>query len=172
MSFNEKFEQIKNDNTSSKKVFNEQVFNKVASAILNDPSYEEEVIVTKDGQIEKKTIKPVEDLRKGIITGIAKAAGVDSAETAKLVDEHQFSEKLPWHGYMASTLEKYMSLGKPVPLHKKEDMNASIFIEPQEECVKEVSAPGSTDKKRVRYGAYRKVKVSSNCPNNLRTPAE
>lgn len=172
MSFTERLEKIKETNTSTKKVFNEQLFNTVASALLNDPSYEEEVVVVKDGKTEKQTIKPIEDLRKGIITGIAKSAGVDSAETEKLVAEHQFSEKLPWHGYMASTLEQYMSLGKPIPLHKKEDMNASIFIENQEECVKEVSAPGSTDKKRVRYGAYRKVKVSSNCPANLRTPEE
>ena len=172
MSFSERMKEIKEGNTSTKKVFNEQTFNAVASALLNDPSYEEEVVVMKDGKLEKKTVNPIADLRKGIITGIAKSAGADSAETAKLVEEHQFSEKLPWHGYMASTLEQYMSLGKPVTLHKKEDMNASIYIEPQEECVKEVSAPGSTDKMRVRYGAYRKVKVSSNCPNNLRTPAE
>lgn len=167
-----KFAEIKKkiveENGSGKKTFNESYFNQIATAIMNDPEYEKVELVKKHGELVESKSTPVADLRKAIIGSVAKAAGADAAEQEKLVAEHQFGT-LPMYDYVDSTLHEYLSLGKKLPLSRKENFQGSIEFAPQDACVKEVKKPGATESKKQRQGAFIKLKAKSTCPSNLKT---
>lgn len=165
-----KAELLKNQAENSKKVFNAQDFNELGTALLNDADYTVELSVKKNGDVTTKETTPVKDLRKKVIGGVAKAAGLDSSEQASLVDSYEF-DTLPLYGYVSELLEGYMSVGKPFTMQKKNDMQGSIYIETQPEEVKEVKSPQTGEVSKRKYGQYRKVKVKSTCPTHLRTKA-
>lgn len=152
---------------SSKKTFNENYFNELSTALLNDPDYEKTEMVTKKGELTPISSKPIADLRKGIIGGVAKAAGADQAEADKLIAEYQFP-KLPMYDYVDCALHEYLGLGKKFPLSRKENFQGSIEFTDQKACIKDVKAPGSTVSKKQRYGDYIKLKAKSTCPENLK----
>lgn len=166
--FAETKKKIIEEGASSKKTFNENYFNELATALLNDPDYEKTEMVTKKGELTPISSRPIAELRKSLIGGVAKAAGADSAEQEKLVAEYQFS-KLPMYDYVDSTLHEYLGLGKKFPLSRKENFQGSIEFVDQKACVKDVKAPGSTVSKKQRQGDYIKLKAKSNCPDNLKT---
>lgn len=167
--FTEKKNEIKaKAAASNRKTFNEQEFNELATALINEPEYTTTVSQTVKGEYSEKEIAPVKDLRKSIIGSVAKAAGCDTADQAKLIEEHQFPT-LPIYGYIAETVENYIDANKAFALLPKKDMRATIFIDPQDEETKEVKSPKTQEVSKRKYSAYRKVKVKSNCPANLRT---
>lgn len=166
-SFAEKKKELMEASKSSRKVFNVQNFNKLGTALINDPDYTATVAVTKDGAIETKETKPVADLRKKMIGDVLKAAGHDATEQEKFVNEYQYST-LPLHGVVSEMLTEYMSTGAPFAFTRKEDMKASILIEQQAEVIKEVKSPQTKEVKKKKYSAYRKVKARSTCPANLK----
>lgn len=166
--FADKKKELMEAGNTKKKVFNVQNFNKLGTALLNDPDYTATVATTKDGAIETKETHPVADLRKKMIGDVLKAAGHDATEQEKFVNEYQYST-LPLHGVVSEMLTEYMGTGSPFAFNRKEDMKASILIEPQAETVKEVKSPKTGDVSKKRYSAYRKVKARSTCPANLKS---
>ena len=152
---------------SNRKTFNENDFNELGTALLNDGGYTTVAAVVENGVTVEKEINPVADLRKSLITSVAKAAGCDTSDQQKLVEEHQFS-KLPLYGYVSELVENYCDTGKVLQLRSKPDFRASISIEKQAETVKDVKTPQTKEITTCKYSAYRKMKVKSNCPQNLR----
>lgn len=165
--FSETKKRIHEECVNGKKTFNENYFNEIATAIINDPDYEKEEVVTKKGELETIKTTPIKDLRKAIIGSVAKAAGSDSAEQEKLINEHQFG-RLPMYDYIDSTLQEYLSLGKKFQFGRKADFKASIEFTKQDAKVKQVKKPGETDSKPQRQGAHIKLKAKSTCPDNLK----
>lgn len=166
--FAEKKEEImKAASASSRKTFNAQEFNELGTALLNEADYVSKVAVTKNGvhSVEERT--PVKDLRKSMIGGVLKAAGHDTAEQEKFVNEHQFNT-LPLYPVVSEMVENYMRCGKSFTLVPKEDMRATIKMESKDEEIKETKAPSTGIVSKTKLGAYKKVKVSSTCPSNLR----
>lgn len=166
--FAEKKKELMEASKSSRKVFNVQNFNKLGTALINDPEYVATVATTKDGEIETKETRPVAELRKKMIGDVLKAAGHDATEQEKFVNEYQYST-LPLHGVVSEMITEYMSTGTPFAFTRKEDMKASILIEQQDEVIKEVRSPQSGVVSKKKYSAYRKVKARSTCPNNLKS---
>ena len=166
-SFAEKKKELMEANKSSRKVFNKQAFNKLGTAMINDPDYTAKVVVTKNGVPETVEIHPSADFRKVAIGDLLKAAGHDATEQEKYVKEYQFGT-LPLHELVSEMLTQQMSTDRPFAFVKKEDMNASIRIEPQAEVIKEVKSPQTGEVKKKKYSAYRKVKARSTCPANLK----
>lgn len=152
---------------SSKKTFNENYFNELATGLLNDPDYEKVEMVTKNGELTEAKSTPIADLRKGLIGSVAKAAGADQAEQEKLIAEHQFP-KLPVYDYVDSALHEYLGLGKKFPLSRKENFQGSIEFASIAACVKDVKKPGATESKKQRQGDFIKLKAKSTCPSNLK----
>ena len=152
---------------SNRKTFNENDFNELGTALLNDPGYTTTVAVVENGVTTTKEVNPVADLRKSLITSVAKAAGCDNADQQKLVEEHQFN-KLPLFDYVSELVENYCDTGKVIQMRSKPDFRATIAIEKQAEAVKDVKTPQTNEVKTCKYSAYRKMKVRSNCPQNLR----
>lgn len=156
------------DNKSDRKVFSIAGFNKLGTALLNDPDYVAKVSVTKNGELQEQDTTPVADLRKKMIGDVLKAAGHDADEQEKFVKEYQYPT-LPLHGVISEMLTEYMDTGKPFVFNRKNDMKASILIEKQPEVVKEVKSPSTGEVKKKRYSEYRKMKTKSTCPSNLRS---
>lgn len=154
---------------ASKKTFSEAMFNKLGTALLNDPTYERNTVSMKDGALVEESTTPIKDLRKQIIGSVAKAAGCDAAEQTKIIDEHQFPE-LGIYPYVDTLMREYLDpdLGKRFTFGRTQDFQASIEFEKKEECIKDVKAPGSDEVKKQRQGAYVKAGVKSTCPDNLR----
>lgn len=167
--FTEKKEEIvKACASSSRKTFNAQEFNELGTALLNEPDYVAKVAVTKNGVFSEEETTPVKDLRKSIIGGVLKAAGHDSAEQEKFVNEHQFST-LPLYPVVSEMVEQYIRTGKAFVFKPKADLRASITLESKPAEVKEVKVPSTGDVRKTKLGAYNKVKVKSTCPSNLRS---
>lgn len=165
--FAETKKRIVEETSSSKKTFNENYFNELATALLNDADYEKVEMVTKKGELTEVKSTPIKDLRKGLIGSVAKASGADQAEQDKLVAEHQFP-KLPMYDYVDCALHEYLGLGKKFPLSRKENFQGSIEFTEQKACIKDVKKPGSTESRQQRQGDYVKLKAKSNCPDNLK----
>lgn len=165
--FSETKERIASECGTGKKTFNEAMFNQLGTAILNDPEYAKEELVVKKGELTPVTSTPIKDLRKAIIGSVAKAAGSDSTEQQKLIDEHQFPT-LPLYDYVDSTLHEYLGMGKKFPMSRKENFQGALEFTEQKATVKDVKRPGATESKKQRQGAYIKLKAKSTCPDNLK----
>lgn len=165
--FSETKARIAEECKGGKKTFNEGVFNQLGTAILNDPDYVKSELVVKKGELTKTETNPVKDLRKALIGSVAKAAGSDSAEQQKLIDEHQFP-LLPVYDYVESTLHEYLDMGKRFPFARTETFQGSLEFTEQQETVKDVKRPGATESKKQKQGAYTKLKAKSTCPDNLK----
>ena len=145
---------------SNRKTFNENDFNELGTALLNDAAYTTTAAVVENGVTVEKQVNPVADLRKSIITSVAKAAGCDNADQQKLVEEHQFN-KLPLFDYVSELIESYCDTGKVIQMRSKPDFRATIAIEKQAEAVKEVKTPQTQEVKTCKYSAYRRIRSSS-----------
>lgn len=165
--FSETKKRIAAESGTGKKTFNEAMFNQLGTAILNDPDYVKEEVVVKKGELTPVTSTPIKDLRKAMIGSVAKAAGSDAAEQQKLIDEHQFPT-LPLYDFVDSALHEYLGMGKKFPMSRKENFQGALEFSEQKAAVKEVKAPGSTESKKQRQGAYIKLKAKSTCPDNLK----
>ena len=153
---------------ASRITFNENDFNELGTALMNDADYTTKTsMISKDGVVETE-LNPVADLRKALIGSVAKAAGCDNDDQSRLVAEHQFP-KLPLHGFVSELIENYVDAGKAFQLNGKNDFKATITMEKQAEAVKENKSPQTGEVKKTKYSAWRKMKVRSNCPSNLRT---
>lgn len=156
--------------TSGKTTFSESAFNKLTSALVNEPGYEVKVTKTKAGEVTEEVIKPIEGFRKSVIGGIASSVGADDAEVAKAINNYQFPASTPWYPVVSEAVTTSMEAGKAFTFLTKSDMQATLKIKEEKEAVKMVGAPGSNkdDKKPVLYGAHRRIKSESTCPKSLR----
>jgi hypothetical protein len=164
--FKDKKDELIKANENGKKTFNADQFNQLGTALLNDVNYVDTTVKEKEGKLTNVETQPIRELRKSLIGGVAKAAGCDSAEQAKMVDEYQFP-KLPLYPWVSTSLEGYMETGKAFAFEPRANMKAKISMEPQAKVVKDVKAPGETDSRKKEYGAFNKVKASSPCPKHL-----
>lgn len=167
-----KFQEKKNEiltasKASKRKTFNEQQFNELGTALLNETGYQSTTYTVKKGELEEITSNPVADLRKPLIGDVLKKAGLDSAEVEKITETHQFPT-LPLYPVVSAMIEEYMDAGKVFSFERRKDLSASIYISKEEECVKENRRPGTDEIKKVHQDEYRKVKASSICPDNLK----
>lgn len=165
--------QAKEKETGKKRVtFSEAAFNSLATALMNDPEYEDVSIGVKDGKPVNNTSKPVADLRKVMIGSVLKGAGVDAAETASLVATHEFPT-LPMYGYTAALLEHFTDTGKGFTFPKRDDFECTLRMETIPETTKITAAPGKKGEERKTftqvYGQHRRMKVKSSCPAGRRT---
>lgn len=150
-----------------KKTFNEQQFNELGTALLNEPSYTVEVTSTEKGEKVVKTVSPVADFRNSVIGQVAKAAGADSAEQSKLKSEMLFST-VPMHGFISEVISEYLDAGKRFSFLPKEDQKASLIQENVAATTKTTKNPKTQEEGTLTTGAYRKVKADSACPEHLK----
>lgn len=155
-----------------RKTHSATAFNNLATALMNDPDYEDVCVQKVDGKPENVTSKPVADLRKVLIGSVAKSAGVDAADAAKLVETHEFPT-LPMYGYVATLLEGYLDSGKNFAFPKRDDMDVTLRMETVPETTKVTTnqfADGDNKPTFTQvYGQHRRVRVKSVCPATRKT---
>lgn len=165
--FSDTKQKLQDECNGTKKTFNKTMFDKLATAMLNDADYEKIEYQTKGGELVEAKSQPIADLRKAIIGSVAKAGGCDAAEQEKLVEEHQFPT-LPMYDFVESSLREYLDLGKPFPLARQVDMKATLEMTVVKPTIKDVRRPGETETKKQRQGEFKKLKAKSTCPDNLK----
>lgn len=154
--------------------FSAAAFDSLATALFNDPEFQEKTMVTKDAEQIEEVSTPVADLRKVMIGSVLRSAGVDSAEASKIIEKHEFPN-LPMYGYTAALLEGYLDSGKSFTFPKKSDLECTLVMENVPEAVKE--STNALQKKEgeetktytTLYGEYRRIKAKSTCPQSRRT---
>lgn len=151
-----------------KKTFSKTAFNQLGTALLNDDTYEVEVVSRSKGEVTAKTINPSKQLKKQLIEQPLKAAGVDSAERAKIAETFEYTN-LDLFDYYSELTSAALDTKGVIVLNSKRDMEAKITMEECEETIKENKSPQGGEATRWKYGAYKKVKVKSTCPKALRT---
>ena len=172
--FSEKKEQLvklSSNSQTTKVTDNKQLFNELATAMLNDPDYEDAEMVTRKGETVESVTNPIADLRKKLIGSVAKAAGADNDEVAKLVDNHEFPV-LPIYQFTADCIEEYCGAGKAFRFGRRKDLQGTIKIVTEEECTKEhnnprAAATGGPAKTKKHYQQHRRYRVESKCPAAL-----
>lgn len=155
---------------SKKRTFSEATFNKLTSALANEPGYETKIVKNRGGELVEETIKPVADLRKSVIGGIAKSVGADDAAVEKAVAEYQFPATTPWYGFISESITEYGRADKAFHFLSKSDFDSTITMDEIPEQIKMNGAPGApaSEKKPVVYGKHVKMSCSSSCPKHLR----
>lgn len=155
---------------SKKRTFSAGTFNKLTSALANEPGYTVKVVKNRGGEQIEEEIKPVADFRKTVIGGIAKSVGADDAAVSKAVDEYQFSPNTDWYGFISEAITEYTRADKAFHFLPKKDFDATIIMNQVPEQIKMNGAPGAPkdQKKPVVYGAHAEMKCSSSCPKHLR----
>lgn len=170
-------QQVQEKKTSSGKIrttHSESAFNNLATALLNDPDYQDVSVTKVDGKPEQKVTKPVADLRKVMIGSVLKDAGVDAAEAAKIIAEHEFPT-VPMYGYTAALLEEYLDTGKGFTFQKREDLEATLRMETVPEVTKVITNQfaGSDGNSKPTFtqvcGEHRRIRVKSTCPAGRKT---
>lgn len=170
--FREKFNEVKTGAEASKRVtFSEADFNALGTALLNEHDYETEYSTVKNGEHTIQNIKPIEGLRESVIGSVLKAAGVDAADRAKIIQEHQFPT-LPLYKPVSEMMEKYLDAGKAFTFVPKDDLIATLTMQTVPEEIKEVRAPMSNESTTKRYAEHRIIKCKSNCPSHRKTKVD
>lgn len=165
--FEEARKKFQKECEGTKKTFNQNLFNELATTMLNDPEYVKTEMQKKGGELVQTESQPIGELRKAIIGSVAKAGGCDAAEQEKLIQEHQFP-KLPMYDFVEASLREYLDLGKSFPLARQENMQATLETVTVKPAVKDVRKPGATETKKQRQGEFKKLKAKSTCPDNLK----
>lgn len=155
------------EQSTVKKTFNRTYFDVLGTALINDASYEKSELKAKNGELVSEVTTPMADLRKAIIGSVAKAAGSDTAEQEKLIEEHQFPT-LPLYDFVEASIREYCSTGKKFVFARQNDFQGAIEMERIPATIKDVRKPGSDVKVKQRQGEHVKLKAKSTCPANLK----
>lgn len=155
---------------SGKTTFSKSAFNRLTSALVNEPEYTVNVVKIKDGTVFEEAQQPIKDFRKSVIGGIAKTAGADDAEVEKMVSDYKFSPDTPWYPVMSEALVNTLESGKSFSIQPRRDLEATFTLKEVEEQIKMNGAPGApeSEKKPVLYEKHRIIKCTSTCPKHLR----
>ena len=155
---------------SKKRTFSEATFNKLTSALANEPGYETTVVKNRGGELVEEKVKPVAEFRKSVIGGVAKSVGADDAAVTKVVEEYQFPANTNWYGFISEAITEYTGADKAFHFPSKDDFDATLIMNEIPEQIKMNGAPGApaSEKKPVVYGKHRELKCSSSCPKHLR----
>jgi hypothetical protein len=152
--FTEVFEEIKaNLSTSASgkpvKSFSRSDFDKLAKAFLNTPGYKAESVSFRGGELVKKELEPVKELRK-MIQKILLDFGVDKQEAAGILEEtYEIRSVEGIYELCSELIYQYANAGKKFDFITKEDFSGSILL-------KDVEAGVSTHKD-IRTGEEFKV---------------
>jgi hypothetical protein len=118
--------------------FNKKNFEKLMTAMLNDPKFTTKVAKAKQGELE--TVEEIEVSKKmrKYFRKIIEKAGIDKAESERIMgDDFKFDNVDGWYEFIATAIYLYMQAGNRFDLLPKEDFKGSI-------CMKRVKKSSKT----------------------------
>jgi hypothetical protein len=171
--FNEVFEEIKSNvsvSASGKPVksFSRSDFDKLAKAYVNTPDYTVESVSLKGGELVKKEIKPVEQLR-GMIQRILVDFGVDKQESARIMDSSYEIRNVDGVYELCSELVyQYANAGKKFDFITREDFAGSVLLNDIEAGVSKHKDIRTGAEFEVEKKAHKVLKAKSKVPKWLK----
>ena len=152
--------------------------NRVAVAMLNDPTFSVDVY-KKDGIVG--TYSPYEDARIMVAGIIKDTAKISDSEATKLASEYQFgkSEAQTMINFGKEFINTYLETGRKLPLGCREKSNCSLVRHVKEARTNSFPVPTGVDASGNKtYGTttgttpeYNTIKVSGACPTHLKNKA-
>ncbi|HEY8401796.1 MAG TPA: hypothetical protein VIK89_11060 [Cytophagaceae bacterium] len=180
-SFQEVFDEIKGkisvSNRGGKpklvKSWSRSDFDRLAKALVNDVDYTIDAVSIKNGEVQKKEIKPVQ-LYRNTIRAILQDFGVDKQEAARIMDSSYEIRSVDGLYELASELiYKYMEAGKKFDFITREDFMGSLTLREVDESVSEhksISKDGEPSKTfKVKKGKHKQLEKKSKAPRWLKT---
>lgn len=155
------------------KRFNKKEFNKLLTAIANDPDFTTHVARGKKGEINVKEIMPTKEFRKWCKKLLEKV-GLDSKESSiVLKKDFQFDNMEGIYEFFTEALYLYMSNGNKFDFIPKKDFKGTIGVKKVKKSVNVADVFSPKDRKFL--GKYETTKeehnvltVKSSCPSYLK----
>ena len=167
---------VKDNGDYQYKRFNKKSFNGLLTAIINDPSYSLPTAKVKGGKLADVEALPASLNFRKCMKKMVESMGVDKAESAKiLTDEFQIKDSDGLYDVVTAAMIEYMDAGNAFDLPTTPEMKCTLKMrdikgstgEPTEAFhpkTRESLGQFKTTKKN-----HKVVKVSSTCPNFLKT---
>ena len=170
--YNELVNQVREEITNGgKRSFSRELFNELTLAYMNDVDNVTTIAKTKNGEMVTEEINVPQNFRK-MIMKILLDFGVDKQEAERIMtNDYQFKNLDALYEVSSELILNYAGTGKKFNFITKPDLEVSLLIDEYEECVKLNKRPGATDEeaKEVRYQKHKRAKVSSTCPDWLKS---
>lgn len=174
----EVLEEIKaSENEAGKRVinrFNKKRFEKLLKAMANDPNFTTQVAIVKKGELETvEEIAVSEGFRK-FCKHIVEKAGVDKAESPKVLTEDFTLDTMDgMYEFFATAVYLYMDAGNRFDLLPKEDFKGSLFIRENKPSkrVQKIFHPKTREDLgviEIEKDTHRSLGVKSACPSYLK----
>ena len=171
-SYNELVNQVREEiSNGGKRSFSRELFNELTLAYMNDVDNVTTIAKTKNGEMVTEEINVPQNFRK-MIMKILLDFGVDKQEAERIMtNDYQFKNLDALYEVSSELILNYAGTGKKFNFITKPDLEVSLLIDEYEECVKLNKRPGATDEeaKEVRYQKHKRAKVSSTCPDWLKS---
>ena len=171
-SYNELVNQVREEiSNGGKRSFSRELFNELTLAYMNDVDNVTTIAKTKNGEMVTEEINVPQNFRK-MIMKILLDFGVDKQEAERIMtNDYQFKNLDALYEVSSELILNYAGTGKKFNFITKPDLEVSLLIDEYEECVKLNKRPGATDEeaKEVRYQKHKRAKVSSTCPEWLKS---
>ena len=154
-----------------KRSFSRELFNELTKAYMNDIGNTTTIAKTKNGELVEEELNVPLNFRK-MIMKILLDFGVDRQEAETiLTNDYQFKDLSALYEVSSELILNYAGTGKKFNFITKPDLQCSLLIEDYEEEVKLTKRPGASDDEahEVLYKKHRKAKVSSTCPDWLKS---
>lgn len=149
------------------KTFSRSDFDKLAKAFLNDVNYSTEVYSTRNGEVQTKTVNPVQGFR-GMIQAILRDFGVDKAEAERVMDStYEIKNVNGLYEFVSELIYVYMDAGKKFEFMSKEDFIGNISLDEVEETEKDYiikKKDGSVNSYKVAKQKHKVLNKKSKCP--------
>ena len=154
--------------------FNKKKFEKLIKAMVNDPNFKTQVAVVKKGQLESvEEIEVSKNFRK-FIQHVVEKAGIDKAESGKVLDAGFTIDKAEGiYEFMATAMWLYMEQGNRFDLLPKENFKGSLYVKNIDKSKKHSKAYHPKTREllgefEVEREAHRTIAIKSGCPSYLR----
>ena len=170
--YNELVNQVREEiSNGGKRSFSRELFNELTLAYMNDVDNVTTIAKTKNGEMVTEEINVPQNFRK-MIMKILLDFGVDKQEAERIMtNDYQFKNLDALYEVSSELILNYAGTGKKFNFITKPDLEVSLLIDEYEECVKLNKRPGATDEeaKEVKYQKHKRAKVSSTCPDWLKS---
>ena len=178
LTVNEVLEEIKAKENGNGKVvlnrFNKKKFEKLLKAMINDPEFKTQVAVVKKGELDTiEDIQVSSGFRK-FIQHVVEKAGVDKAESSKVLDASFTVDKVEgMYEFFATAMYLYMEQGNKFDLLPKQDFRGSVYIKENAPSKKVNKAfhPKTRDflgEFETERESHRSLGIKSTCPSYLK----
>lgn len=171
-SFQEVFDEIKNNISVSKKgkpikTFSKSDFDTMAKAFLNEIGYKTEVASIKEGKLVKNEVFPVKEFRTMLAT-ILKDFGVDAAERERVLSTYEIKNVNGLYEVCSELIYKYIEAGKKFDFMPKSDFKGSLLLKDVPKTTGTFRDIGSDKEISIMKEAHKILERKSKCPEYLK----